>query len=146
MKKKIRKGKRVFSTKYRSGFEQDLHEDLGKCQGIVVKYEEDVIPYTIPATQNKYHPDFTILTKGGKTIYIEAKGLWIYADRYKHLLLKQQHPELDIRFVFYNQKNKLSKASKTTYQDICEGRGRGQFKGLTWKYSNKKIPKDWLAE
>ena len=33
------------------------------------------------------------------------------ADRKKHLLIKEQHPELDIRFVFSRAGNKLSSKS-----------------------------------
>lgn len=79
-------------------------------------------------------------------MYIETKGIWAYDDRYKHYLIRCQHPELDIRFVFTRSKSRISKGSKTTYRDICEGRGRGVFRGVTWKYADKTIPKEWLNE
>ncbi len=34
------------------------------------------------------------------------------ADRQKHLLVRDQHPELDIRFVFSRSAAKINKASK----------------------------------
>jgi hypothetical protein len=59
-------------------------------------------------------------------------------DRQKHLLIKQQHPEYDIRFVFSNSKSKLNKESKTTYADWCNKHG--------FQYADKLIPVDWLKE
>lgn len=52
--------------------------------------------------------------------------------------VKEQHPELDIRFVFSNSKTKISKKSKTSYGMWCEKHG--------FPYSNKLIPKDWINE
>ena len=43
-----------------------------------------------------YTPDF-LLPNG---IIIETKGRFTPEDRRKHLLIKKQHPDLDIRFVF----------------------------------------------
>jgi hypothetical protein len=60
------------------------------------------------------------------------------ADRQKHLMVKEQHPELDIRFVFSNSKSKLSKISQTTYGDWCIKHG--------FKYADKDIPMSWLNE
>jgi hypothetical protein len=51
-------------------------------------------------------------------------------------LVKQQHPELDIRFVFTSSKSKISKNSKTTYADWCIKHG--------FKYSDKIIPDEWF--
>ena len=52
--------------------------------------------------------------------------------------VKEQHPELDIRFVFSNSKTKISKKSKTSYGMWCEKHG--------FPYANKLIPKDWINE
>lgn len=57
--------------------------------------------------QNLY-PDF-VLTNN---IIIETKGLFTSPDRRKHVWIKKQHPELDIRFVFTNSKAKLYKGAK----------------------------------
>ena len=131
---------------FRSGLEKEISKQL-KRNNISFTYEKDKISFLVPETKKVYTPDFKIKTKNsGKIIFIEGKGIWVYEDRYKHLLLRQQYPNLDIRFVFTNAKNKIRKGSKTTYADICEGRGRGEFKGITWKYASKKIPKEWLEE
>lgn len=131
--------------KYRSGLEVEIARQL-RLREVPFSYEEKKIPYTVPATKKNYTPDFVIKSKSGKEIIIEGKGLWVVEDRYKHLLIRQQKPELDIRFVFSNSKKKIRKGSKTTYADICEGKGRRGFKGMKWKYADKKIPKEWLEE
>lgn len=133
--------------RYRSKLEESIAEDL-KREKIEFDYEPNwgKIKYTVPAKQSVYNPDFYITTKTGKKIIIECKGIWVYEDRFKHLLIKRSRPDLDIRFVFSNSKNRIRKGSKTTYSDICEGKGKGFFKDLKWKYSDKKIPLEWLNE
>jgi len=85
--------------KTRSGLEDQLVEQL--CRSDVKWcYEPWWIRYTQPETIRKYKPDFVINNK----IYIEAKGRFQSADRQKHLLIKKDLPELDIRFVFSNPK------------------------------------------
>lgn len=146
-KKKSSVKRRKINPKFRSGLEEDISLQLRNLK-IDHAYEPvwGKIPYTVPATQHIYTPDFYIITKSGKRIIIEGKGIWPYEDRHKHLLIRQQYPELDIRFVFSNPKSKIRKGSKTTYADICEGRGRAPFKGITWKYAKQKIPQSWLEE
>lgn len=133
------------NNKYRSGLEKEIAKQLDKNK-VKFTYEQDQISYKVPYISRVYIPDFKIKTKSGKDIYIEGKGIWVYDDRYKHLLIRKQHPELDIRFVFTNSKNRIRKGSKTTYADICNGEGRGVFKGVTWKFSDKKVPKEWFDE
>ena len=135
------------SRKYRSGLEVEVAKQLSN-NNISFLYEPDwgKLSYKVPVKSRVYIPDFYITTRTGKTIIIECKGIWVFEDRYKHLLIRKQNPELDIRFVFSNSKNKIRKGSKTTYADICDGKGKGLFKDVIWKYSDKKIPKDWLEE
>lgn len=82
----------------------------------------------------KYHPDFRL----ANGIYIESKGWFKTADRTKHLCIKHQHPELDIRFVFSNPNTKIGKKSKTSYADWCQKNG--------FKYAHGTVPKEWLDE
>jgi len=116
---------------YRSGFELKVSEQLNEAK-VSFGYEDTVIPYTKPATNHKYTIDFR-LPNG---ILIEAKGRWTLEDRKKHLLVRKQHPELDIRIVFQSAKNKIRKGSKTTYADFCEKHG------IRW--AEKEIPESWL--
>ena len=119
---------------FRSGLEDRIADSLTNL-GIPFEYEKLVIGYTQPAKDRKYTPDFVLLNN---SIIIESKGRFITADRQKHLMIKEQYPDLDIRFVFSNSKAKLSKLSQTTYGMWCDKHG--------FKYSDKEIPKEWLTE
>lgn len=132
---------------YKSGLECDVVKDL-ESKGIDFQYEstDSRIYYEVPAKTRFYTPDFFITTKSGKKIIVETKGLWTAEDREKHRLIKLQYPDLDIRFVFTRSKAKIRKGSKTTYADVCEGKARAPFKGLTWLYADKTIPQEWLDE
>lgn len=110
-----------------------MSEQLTKA-GIEFEYESSKIDYIKPVTKHKYTPDFILPNK----IIIETKGRFVTADRKKHLLIKEQHPELDIRFVFSNSKTKISKQSKTTYAAWCETNG--------FQYADKLVPVAWLKE
>lgn len=132
---------------YRSGLEDNVHKQLTKKK-IAFEYEppDKKIVYTIPESVHKYTPDFVLTTATGKRIYVETKGIWDSDDRKKHLLIRQQHPSLDIRFVFTRSKARIRKGSKTTYADICNGKGRGEFKNVMWKYDDKLVPTEWWEE
>jgi hypothetical protein len=130
-RKKFTKRETAAKYGFRSGLELDLDESL-KRVGIDGEYEKNKIKYTVPASEHTYTPDFK-LPNG---IYVETKGRFVTEDRKKHLLIKSQHPNLDIRFVFQNSKNKIRKGSKTTYADWCNKYG--------YKYADKTIPKEWL--
>ena len=131
----------------RSGLEDTVHAQLTKKK-ILFEYEpsDKKIVYIIPESTHKYTPDFVLTTASGKTIYVETKGIWDSEDRKKHLLIRQQHPEKDIRFVFTRSKARIRKGSKTTYACICNGKGRGVFKNVVWQYADKLVPKEWLGE
>jgi len=118
---------------FKSGLEENVSTQIAD-RGLSVEYECEEVSYIIPASEHTYHPDFR-LPNG---IRVETKGRFVLADRKKHLLVKQQHPELDIRFVFTNSKNKINKKSKTTYADWCEKNG--------FKYADKVIPEEWFNE
>lgn len=117
--------------RFRSKFEERFAGWL-EDQGVPYQYETLKIPYQRKVS--KYTPDF-ILPNG---VIVEVKGLWKSDDRSKHLLIKEQQPEYDIRFLFMNAYNKLSKRSKTTYADWCDKHG--------FKWAHKEIPKEWLVD
>lgn len=127
------KRKAAIKHGYRSGLEDDIAQQLDAMR-VKYTYEELKISYTVPTSQHKYTADF-VLPNG---IVIESKGRFVTADRKKHLLIKQQYPELDLRFVFSNPRCKISKISKTTYGDWCDKNG--------FKYSTKMIPEEWINE
>lgn len=118
---------------YRSGLEEQVAKQL-KDAGIDAKYETEQVGYLKPARQSKYTPDF-ILPNG---IVIETKGRFVVQDRQKHIIIKNQYPNIDIRFVFSNSKSRISKNSKTTYAMWATKHG--------FKFADKFIPEEWLKE
>ena len=118
---------------YRSGFEHKVSDQL-KEHKIKFEYETTVIPYIKPETHHTYTIDFT-LPNG---ILVETKGRWVAEDRKKHLLIKKQHPELDIRIVFMSGRTKIRKGPKTTYGMWCDKHG------IIW--AEKEIPTSWFSE
>ncbi len=116
--------------KFKSKFEERTAVELGE----EIPYEPDKIRFTQPAKSRFYKPDFKLRDK----VYIECKGKWVAADREKHLLIKEQHPELTIYILFQNSNVKLSKHSNTTYGDWATKHG------LKWADARYGIPKEWL--
>ena len=117
---------------YRSGLEHKLSEYLDSLKH-EYNYESIKIEWE-DLTYRTYTPDF-ILSNG---IIVETKGRFVTADRKKHLCIQKQHPSLDIRFVFTNSRNRLSKGAKSTYGQWCIKHG--------FRYYDRIIPEDWLKE
>lgn len=118
---------------YRSGLEETIAQEL-EAKGVPFEYEKLKIKYVRPAKDATYTPDF-VLPNG---IIVESKGRFVTQDRLKHLEIQKQHPTLDIRFVFSNSNQKISKTSKTTYAAWCEKHD--------FLYTDKTIPQAWLDE
>ena len=118
---------------FRSGLEERVSEQLAFLN-ILDCYEIKKIPFVQPAKNRNYTPDFW-LPNG---IIVETKGVFTVQDRQKHLLIKEQYPDLDLRFVFSNSKNKLRKGSKTTYADWCNK--------YDFIFADQLIPEEWINE
>ena len=118
---------------YRSMFEKVVCSHLEDNQ-VDFEYESLVIPYNIPQQNKTYTPDL-VLSNG---IIIEIKGELTKESRAKHLLIKQQRPDLDIRFVLQNSNNRLYKTSKTTYSDWLENNN------FIW--ASRLVPLEWVDE
>lgn len=119
---------------YRSKFEKSVGEFLG-TRAI---HEPERIYFIQPSKQRFYIPDFK--TQNG--IYIEAKGKWDADSRFKHVWLREQHPDKRIVIVFQNASVRLSKRSKTTYGEWAT---KNNIEWYDWKqgippeiYENKK--------
>jgi len=143
-KKKTSQTSKAVGLKYgfRSGLEERISKELEET-GCCYTYEDEVIRYVKPARDSKYTPDFIIQKRPDGTtkerpLVIESKGRFVTADRQKHLLIKDQHPDIDIRFVFSNSRQKISKQSKTTYAMWCEKHG--------FQYADGSVPTEWLQE
>jgi hypothetical protein len=117
---------------YRSGFEKRVADQLKEAK-VSFGYETEKLTYTVPARKATYTPDF-FLPNG---IIIEAKGRFrTAADRQKLILVKETHPDRDIRLLFQNANLPIYKGSKTTYAAWADTHG------FVW--AEKKVPNEWL--
>jgi hypothetical protein len=105
-------------------------------RGFTTDYEPDTFQYTVEETRS-YTPDFRIQTRSGKTFYIEYKGVLDLETRKKMVRVRDQHPELDVRFVFQKAGNKIRKGSPTSYSKWCDQNG--------FQWADNKIPREWLT-
>ena len=121
---------RAIKNVYRSGLEEQISEEL-RQKGVDFKYETMKIKWVLHKNKT-YTPDF-ILPNG---VIVESKGRFMVDDRMRHLEIKRQHPNLDIRFVFSNSNAKISKKSKTTLGMWAENNG--------FMYADKRIPDEWI--
>ena len=131
---------------YRSQLERGIAEQL-EAAGVPVVFEKMKIKYTVPEKEHTYTPDFT-----SGTIVIESKGAFGYGahsakfgggdpvkERQKLILVKQQHPDLDLRIVFQRANTKIRKGSPTSYAMWAEANG------IPWA-DKGQIPPHWLKE
>lgn len=109
--------------KTRNKFEERIYAQL-KRKRCRVTYETAQIPYVIAG---HYIPDFIIQTPSGK-VYIETKGHFRPEAKRKMVAVKRQHPELDIRIVFYKYNKQYEKWA------IRYG----------FKYAFEKVPLEWM--
>ena len=121
-----------WSHGFRSRFEFEFAQYLAKNK-IRYNYEKDKFRYIVPI--KSYTPDFYLKDYG---FHLELKGNLDVTDRVKHLLVKEQNPTLDVRFIFPNSKKKIYKGSKTSYADWCN---RHDF-----LYADNRIPAKWLRK
>lgn len=125
-------GRRHNSRLYRSGLEKEAAAFLSSRQKQVL-YEKLKVEWE-DLRYRTYTPDFEL----DNGILVETKGIFDNEDRRKHLAIKEQHPELDIRFVFSNANAKLYKGAKSRYCDWCDKNG--------FLWSHRVIPEVWLTE
>ena len=109
--------------KTKNKFEQKLFSELKRSK-VKFEYETEKIPYVLA---RHYIPDFIVTTCTGK-LYIEAKGYLRPEHKAKMVAVRKQHPEKDIRILFYAPNKKNEKwAVKNNF-----------------KYAIGSIPKEWL--
>ena len=118
------------SHAYRSKLEWGMGHLL-ETEGVPFSYEPIRLDYL---KKHTYLPDFWLDEQG---YFIETKGRFFAQDRAKHLLVKAQNPNTEVRFVFQQPNNRLSKKSRTTYAEWCEKHG--------FLWSGKKVPRSWFS-
>ena len=133
-----KKRQAAYKYGYKSGLELTVAEQI-KSNDYDVNYETETIHYTVPESKHKYTPDFVFTKKNGELMYIETKGRWTATDRKKMKHVLQSNPGVDIRMVFQNPNQRISKASKTTYEAYAKKLGIPHV-------GKKTIPEEWLAE
>lgn len=117
----------------RSTLEERVQLNLN-ARGIEYEYEPCKLPYTV--TRN-YIPDLKI-----GDIYVEVKGYFRQDAQRKMRSVKEQHPELDIRFLFQRASSTLQGAKKRkdgTKMTCAEWAEKHNF-----TYAEEIIPDDWF--
>lgn len=109
--------------KLRNKFETKIYKQLKKSK-VIFTYETEKIPYVL---SGHYIPDFIIQTPLG-VVYVETKGYFRPEHKRKLAAVRRQHPNLDIRLLFY--------ARSKTNARWAERHGI--------KYAFETIPKEWL--
>lgn len=127
-------------TAYRSRLELKVAKQLER-EGITFDYETLVVPYVVPSRDARYTPDFPCPAD----IILEAKGRFGHRgkggaqERQKMVLVKEQHPHLDIRLVFQNAQMPIYKGSKTTYAKWADDHG------FPWA-DKGTVPPSWIKQ
>jgi hypothetical protein len=117
----------------RSTLEDRVQANLQK-RGIIYTYEPCKLPYTV---ERNYIPDLLI-----GDMYIEVKGYFRQDAQRKMKSIRDQHPDLDIRFLFQRaastvQGAKLRKdGTKMTCGEWADKQG--------FKWAEGNVPDDWL--
>lgn len=118
---------------FRSGLEARNAKHL-EAHGEPVLFETFKVKYALPLSWHTYTVDFRL--RNG--VLIETKGRWLPADRAKHLFVKAQYPDLDIRIVFDRSKALIAPTSSTTLAEWADKHG--------FRWAEKLIPAEWMAE
>lgn len=115
--------KKTSLKKPRNKFEYLIQSQLRRAKATFL-YESEHLAYVLA---RHYIPDFIVYTPNGK-VYIECKGYLRPEDKCKLVAIKRQHPEIDLRILFY--------ALNKSYIKWAEKNG------LRWAVG--KLPKEWL--
>ncbi len=106
-----------------------------------LEYESEKFRYT---TEHNYLPDFKITTKKGTTFYLETKGngrAFDHSVRVKMINVRDQHPELDIRILFYSDGKIGPKRKDGSFMKQSDWAQKNKF-----QFAIREIPEEWLDE
>ena len=124
------------TTKRRSKLEENFEYLLNDLE-VKYKYEDTKLTYIVPESKHTYLIDWSL----PNNIYVETKGyLSDHKERSKYILIKEQYPNLDLRFVFMDC-NKLCGGAKYSHGTWATKNG---FKYCSIK--DYEIIKEWLNE
>lgn len=117
----------------RSTFESTVVTDL-EGRGITYEYEPHALPYV---TERTYIPDLLV-----GNIYVELKGYFRSESQRKMRRVKEQHPDVDIRFVFQKANSPIQGAKKRKDGSKMTCAEWADKYGFVW--AEGTIPEDWL--
>ena len=123
---------------YKNRFEYEVAKTF-RGQKTDFAYESEKLSYTL---SKQYIPDFVISTPSGLR-YIETKGngrSWDASTRAKMVAVKKQHPDKDIRILFWSNGEfgvKRKDGSRQTQMGWAEKNG--------FIAAVREIPDDWLC-
>lgn len=124
------------TIKRRSKLEENFEYLLNDLQ-VQYNYENIKLTYTIPESKHTYLIDWSL----PNNIYVETKGyLSDHKERTKYLLIKEQYPELDLRFVFMDS-NKPCGGAKYSHGTWATKHGF-----LYCGIKDMEIIKQWVQE
>lgn len=112
---------------------------LGSVKSI--DYEGEKFGYR---TDHTYLPDFKIETRKGKYIFIETKGNGRAFDqsvRVKMIAVKEQHPDIDLRILFYSDGKIGPKRKDGSFLKQSDWAKKHNF-----TFAIRDIPEEWLNE
>lgn len=134
-------------SNYRSKLEERVAEQL-ESAGVRFTHESKWVPYVVPERTAKYLPDMVI---DGTNILIECKGFFgggrqfggkssdSAKERQKLLLIKEQHPEIDLRIVFQRASTPIYPKSPTSY-----GKWASDHQ-IPWS-DKGEVPQQWVDD
>lgn len=120
---------------YRSKFETSLAQQLSEA-GVKFRHESVRLTYNQCSEFKTYIPDFTVRTKDGTRVFIEAKGWLNTQAASKMACVRASNPTLDIRFVFQSGTTRVGKLKSTNIQ---------WAKRLKYPAAVGTIPEAWMA-
>jgi hypothetical protein len=124
-----KRGRKSARGKFRSKLENDIFTHL-KAIGLKFGYETEKVKFVQPEKHRTYTPDIVI--EEGKR-FVEIKGKLAYEDQCKHLWIKEQHPNIEIKFIFGTDvvihKGRKGANGKYRHSDWCEQHGFEYFIG-----------------
>ena len=119
---------------FNSGLESAVASRAKAELGLTLPYEPTQVSYEVPEKRATFTPQFII--KGW--LVVQTIGRLTPADRQKYRLIKEQHPDLDLRFIFRSAGTHISSKSNTTYGLWATRYG--------YKWAVQSVPKAWLKE
>ena len=115
------------------------------ASGVKWEYEPEGIEWFVKP--RIYTPDFRIHRKDGTTFLVEYKGFLWQEDKTKMKAVREQYPDLDIRFVFADARKPVHNAktrkngTKQSHSEWAEANGFLWAEGFipsTWLRTQKK--------